>query len=157
MKTDKNLYLEMAAVLKIGGGRKFGAATAATLKWGKENKLSKALFDLFEVAAPKSEVWAGAGALYAEKTIVRWNNDFPEALKARLLIIGSAANGDHITIDLKTGEVGYLDHESDWAANPRKHFIVFSPSLGSFVQEINGENQTLPDDYHEAKAMKQKP
>jgi hypothetical protein len=121
--------------------------------WCIHNDLPKTLVELFESHIPKTEIWAGAGALFAEWDIVKWNNWFPEALKARLLIVGSAANGDHIAIDLSDGSTGYISHENDWRQRPRQYFIPVSPSIGDYIREINRDPPRVSEDYWDAKSQ----
>jgi hypothetical protein len=110
---------------------------------------------LFESHIPKTEVWAGAGVLFPELDLVKWNTDFPEGLRARLLIVGSAANGDHIAIDLKDGSTGYISHEHDWPQQPRRYFTAVSQSIGSYLSEINSDPPLLPEDYWAAMKVKE--
>jgi hypothetical protein len=144
----------MAAILSLARGGKFSAASRSALKWCEQKALPNQLVELFNTAAPQTEVWAGAGALYPMRSIIRWNDDFPAVLAHQLLIVGSAANGDHICIDLKNGEVGYVSHEHGWEVKqPRRYFIAVSPSIGKFLKDSNATNlvKRLPADYWEAK------
>ncbi len=89
--------------------------------------------------------------MFAESDILSCNQFFPEALLNRLLIVGSAGNGDHIALDTESGAVGYISHEHDWQPHPRDYFVAVSPSLEAYLQAINAKNSTVPDDYWEAK------
>jgi hypothetical protein len=91
---------------------------------------------LFEADMPKEELWAGAGALFDEASMVKRNSDFPEALRANLLIVGTAANGDHIAMDLMNGSTGYICHEQEWRVCPREFFVAVSPSIGCYLRDI---------------------
>ena len=151
MRIDFEQFNDSIALLEKSGGGAFGPWTDAFARWAKQWNLPQPLKDLFATNIPKTEVWAGAGTLFAEDQILKWNNDFQEALTALLLIIGSAANGDHITLDLTNGSVGYIAHEQKWTLNPRDFFVKVSPSLGLYLFDINNEASSLPNDYWQAK------
>jgi hypothetical protein len=152
MKVDQHIYREAAETLVRAGGGTFGAWNDVTQRWSAEHQLPPELQAVFRNAAPKTEIWAGAGTLFGEDQIVRWNNDFPQALQRALLIVGSAPNGDHIAVDLRDGATGYISHEDAWHGDPRRYFIPVSESLGIYLRDINNEEAGLPDDYWAAKS-----
>jgi len=151
MRIDKDDFVTITRAFIDTGVVNVGPCSNYTLVWALENHLPYELIDLLKTHSPKTEVWAGAGALFDEARIVQWNNDYPEALANGLLIVGSAPNGDHISIDLRTGDVGYISHEHSWQSTPREFFIAISPSIGAFIRDINIHPTTLPEDYWEAK------
>lgn len=152
MRIDKADFIKTIQALTHTKGGKAGPCLARTLVWAEKKQLPRKLIDLLRSHAPKTEVWAGAGALFDETQLVRWNDDFPEALTSNLLIVGRAGNGDHIGLDLLTGAVGYLSHEHDWQPTPRQFFIPVTRSLGFFLRKSNSARAALPGDYWEAKA-----
>jgi hypothetical protein len=152
MQIDKQEFLETLQLLKKAAKVRFGPASTEMLLWASEKKLPSELVGLMKIASLQSEMWAGAGTLFSERGIIEWNDSFPKALISSLLIIGSAANGDHICMDMVTGEIGYMSHELEWMSNPRIFFISICASIGVFVRDINLEASKLPDDYWEAKA-----
>lgn len=133
-----------------------GPCVDSSTKWFKRHDLPSEVLKMFQKFTPKSEVWAGAGVLYDERRMIKYNNDFPEALQARLLIVGSAANGDHISIDLLDGSIGYISHEHNWTLQPRRHFVSVSPSFGRFLRDINEDPPKIADDYWSAKSRQRK-
>lgn len=151
MKTDKDLFVRMAGALNKAGGGYVGSWSAQTALWFAGKGLPEELCRLFECYIPKQELWAGAGALFDDDGIVRWNSDFPEGLRERLLIIGTAANGDLICTDLATGAIGYVNHEQDWRRHPRGSFISVSPSIGQYLRDINDDPPKVPEDFWDAR------
>ncbi len=111
---------------------------------------------LLRAAAPKEQIWAGAGAIFSESQIVKGNNEFPQALAAKLLIVGTAANGDHVAIDLTGGATGYISHEDQWTEAPRKYFVPVSPSIGTFLRDINTDPTGIPEDFWGAKRARRR-
>jgi hypothetical protein len=151
MKLDKDTFIELAKIYAEGGDP-FGPCAESTIHWCEKNRLPNEIRNLFQTHIPKVSIGAGAGALFDESNLIRWNEDFPEALGAGLLIVGSAANGDHIAIDLKNGSVGYISHENDWQKQPRNYFATASLSIGFFLRDINQNPPLIPEDYWEVKA-----
>ena len=151
MKLDTDVLAETAEILAQAAGFSLEPCSQAFDDWAQAVSLPSELFEFFRSHAPQGELWAGAGALFAECDIPRWNRLYPEALQNGLLVVGSAANGDHIALDTESGAVGYISHEDDWQTHPRAYFIAVSPSLGAYLHTINAEQSTLPDDYWEAK------
>jgi hypothetical protein len=151
MNIDQEVLGKVFENLTTYEGMVVGPCSSATMRWCERHSLPCEIKNLFSHSIPKTEVWAGAGALFCESEIVRWNEDFPEAIHARLLIVGSAANGDHITLDLNDGAIGYISHEHDWKQDPRQYFIRVSASFGLYVRDINENPTRLPEDYWFAK------
>jgi hypothetical protein len=151
MRVDKKAFLGWAEILGSSGGGKFGPCLEGTLLWCIKNDIPEELVELFRCCIPKTEIWAGAGTLFSELDIIKWNDWFPEALHARLIIVGSAPNGDHIAIDLVNGATGYIDHEDDWREQPKMYFIPVSTSIASYIQAINYDPQQVAQDYWDAK------
>lgn len=149
MRTDKDEFIRAVSAVAKGGGHT-GPWSKRTALWCIRHGLPSELRELFESHMPHNEIWAGAGTLFGESQIIRWNDNFPEALRARLLIVGSGPNGDHIAIDLNNGATGYISHEHDWRINPREFFIAVSPSIGSFLVDINRDPPSIPEDYWDA-------
>lgn len=147
---ESEIFIDTAGTVGGASGSKVGPASAAFVSWLVSKDIPSELIDLFSKCAPKEELWAGAGALFDESSIMRWNDDFPESLQNGLLILGSAPNGDHICIDLLNGEVGYVCHEKEWRVDPRGCFASVSKTLGSFIRDINSESAMIPEDYWEA-------
>lgn len=151
MRTDLEIFRKAAADLSKAGGGAFGSLTEATLAWAVNHGLPAELIELFQQMIPKAELWAGAGVLFEEERMVHWNENLPEALENGFLIVGSAANGDHIAIELRTGSVGYISHEQHWQKNPREFFVAVSRSIGLFLRDSNDSAAPVPDDYWDAK------
>ena len=150
MRIDKKIYvMEARAICRAGGGD-VGSWSPESAVWFVGSRLPEEIRQLFENHIPKQELWAGAGALFDEGKIVKWNSDFPAGLRSNLLIVGTAANGDHIAIDLKNGSTGYISHEQDWCVHPRAFFVPVSPSIGCYLRDINRETSIVPGDYWEA-------
>jgi hypothetical protein len=147
MRVDEDIFVETARRMASGGSGEVGPCSQKTLRWMQDRDLAPAVKSLLSNHVPKAEVWAGAGALYNENQILQWNDTFPEGIDARLLIIGSAANGDHIVLDLVNGAIGYVDHEANWRLKPREHFLPVAPSIGAYLREINMSPASIPDDY----------
>ena len=153
MNFDEELFKKFIAAAEPAGGASAGAADKSVLSWLNQSELPVELKAFLSGNSPKTELWAGAGAIFEEKAIVKWNDDFPAPVKSGLLIIGSAANGDHIVLDFLEGHgaVGYLNHEQDVSVcEPRDFFVPVAKSIGEFLTEINDEDATLPEDYFEA-------
>src|SRR5689334_8510340 len=123
MRTDLSSFIETTDLLSRAGSGPCGSCPKDVYGWFLEAGLPQPVLDLFRDHAPLGDVWAGAGGLFPAATVVAYNKLYPEALAHDLLIIGSAPNGDHITIDLNDGSTGYLSHEHDWRCSPRKFFI----------------------------------
>ena len=153
MKTDKHLFIRAALAASKAGGGDVGPWSRESALWFARNELPEELRHLFETDIPMEELWAGAGALFDEGRIIKWNSDFPAALRSSLLIVGTAANGDHIAIDLIDGATGYISHEQEWGLQPRTFFIAVSPSIGCYLRDINRESAVIPEDYWEAKKL----
>jgi len=149
MRIDKDEFVKIVS-LNLRKNSRTGVWSKETESWYARHEIPWELVELFRTYNSSSEISAGAGTLFEESRIVRWNDDFPEALNTRLLIVGSAPNGDHITIDLNTGGTGYLSHEHDWRGNTREFFVVVSPSIGRFVADLSSDPPTIPEDYWEA-------
>lgn len=149
MRIDKDDFIR---AVNTSGGRDgcAGAWSTSMALWCARHDFPLELRELFETHVAHTEICAGAGALFGESQITRWNDNFPEALSARLLIVGSGPNGDHITIDLNNGATGYISHEHDWRINPRKFFVAVSPSIGNFLVNINRDPPAIPEDYWDA-------
>jgi hypothetical protein len=147
MRIDKELFVSAARVASNEPEGNIGPWSHESESWFVMNDLPKWIRALFERYIPKRELWAGAGALFDERRILKWNSDFPHALRSKLLIVGTAANGDHIAIDLNDGVTGYISHEHEWEVNPRSFFIGVSPSIGRYLSDMNRESSLLPDDY----------
>jgi hypothetical protein len=153
MDIDEALFKKSVAILIAAGGGAVGMANEAVSAWLDKSGLPVELIVFFKRYSPKTELWAGAGAIFEENSIVRWNDDFPEAMRTGLLIIGSAPNGDHIVLDFaeSSGAVGYLSHEQDLSiCAPRNFFTPVARSIGEFLVKINDEGQALPEDYFDA-------
>jgi len=153
MITDEAIFDECAKVLKSAGGGTVGNASPSFISWLKEHGVPSELIDFFKSSCPKTELWAGAGVLFDEAAIVKWNDWHPTMMKAGLLLVGSGPDGTHIVVDFSigNGQVGYVCHECDLAkVSIRKFYVPVEDSLGKFLQLINKENSTLPDDYREA-------
>lgn len=159
MNTGRTILEEAARMLSRAGGGMFGALSPETRRWLEARNAPPELLKLWEDFAFRSEAWAGSGSFFDESKMREWNNDLPEAMASDLLIVGSAANGDHICLDLKTGQVGYLSHEQAWQNEPRRFFISVSESLGSYIGDINARDCKIPEDYWEARsrAARRKP
>jgi hypothetical protein len=151
MRIDPKIFAKTIRTIVTAGGGRVGPCSKNTLAWCHTHKLPKEIVDLFQSLTPKSDIWAGAGALYGERMILKYNDDFPEALQAMLFIVGSAPNGDHIAIDLVDGRTGYISHEQNGTIQPRKYFVAVSPSIGCFLRDINMDPSKIPDDYWSAK------
>jgi hypothetical protein len=153
MRVDQESFIRWVGTFALTrGDAAVGPCSEESVAWCIRNALPRELVALFENHIPKTEIWAGAGALFAESDMVKWNDWFPEALHARLLIIGSAANGDHVVIDLRDGSTGYISHEDGWRHHPRKYFIPVSPSIGSYLHEVDSNSPRIPQDYWDAKS-----
>ena len=151
MKLDADVLIATAEILSHAGGFSLEPFSQPFEDWAHSVSLPNDLFEFFRFHAPQGELWAGAGALFTERDIQHVNLTFPEALQNRLLILGSAANGDHIALDTESGVVGYISHEDEWRDHPRDYFIAVSPSLGIYLRDINADEAIVPNDYWEAK------
>lgn len=152
MNVDDDIFIKTCKRLQSGGGAAIGPWSSETAAWFMRHGLPEPLQQLFRSHAPKTDIWAGAGTLFGEANVLKWNDWFPEACRSQLLIVGSAANGDHIAIDLKDGRVGYISHEHDWRSKPRDFFIPVSVSFGRYLDGINNERPKVPADYWQAKS-----
>ena len=151
MNTGVELYEEAIEILKSAGNGCFDDASSAFLEWLAAKEVPYELLELFRHAAPKSEAWVGAGGLFDETRIMAWNDNWPEAIGSGLLIVGSAANGDHIVIDLRDGRTGYLCHEANWQREgARKWYASVAESFGQFVLQSNLPGSRIAADYFEA-------
>ena len=151
MKLDEDIFIELVKTHAEDKGV-LGPCVKSTARWCEKNRLPDEIRHLFKTNMPKANISAGAGTLFDELNLIRWNEDFPEALHARLLIIGSAANGDHIVINMKDGSTGYISHENDWQQSPRNYFVAVSPSIGSYLRDINHNPPLVPEDFWMAKS-----
>ena len=152
MRVDKQEFVRAARAASKASGD-IGPWSRESASWFLRNGLPEEIRGLFETDIPKRELWAGAGALFDEGRIIKWNSDFPAGVLSNLLIVGTAANGDHIAIDLTNGATGYISHEQDWGLHPRTFFVAVSPSIGCYLRDINRESSVIPEDYWEAKKM----
>lgn len=152
MRVDAEIFQQTARHLADAGGGVCGPCSDDTAEWAVGRGIPTAVVELFKRTIPKTEVWAGSGVLFDESRIVRWNEDFPEALRAQLLILGSAPNGDHIALDLAEGQAGYICHEEDWQQDPRRFFVAVSESIGTYLRDVNSSQTDFPEDYWAAKA-----
>lgn len=143
-------YVQIAERLVNAVGGKLGPCSHRMRQWLQAQELPDFVRSMLCDFSPDRELWAGAGVVFEEAGIVRWNDDFPEALNSDLLILGSASNGDHIAVDLNTGETGYINHEVDWPKKPRSDFIAVAPSFGVYLRDINETPSSMPDDYFAA-------
>jgi hypothetical protein len=151
MRLAEDIFIKTSNLLQKAEGGTTGPWSPGTAKWFQKHDFPKPLQQLFQNHIPKSEIWAGAGTLFGEIDILKWNDHFPEALHNNLLIVGTAANGDHIAIDLVDGGTGYISHEQKWRSKPRDFFIPVSVSLGNYLRAINQEKPKIPEDYWQAK------
>lgn len=147
---DSDLFLRTVRAIAGASGSKVAPGSEDFVLWLVSKKVPQELIDLFSREVSEGEIWAGAGTLFGESSIMRWNDDFPEAIQQSLLIIGSAPNGDHICTDLISGDVGYICHEKEWRLNPRGCFVSVSKTMGTFIRDINDESSGIPEDYWEA-------
>jgi hypothetical protein len=150
MQIDKDAFVDTAT--KHGSLKGFlDRCEQTTSIWLADKALPEELMELLESSMPKVEIWAGAGTIFDELNLIKWNKNFPEALRSKLLIFGTAPNGDHIAIDLNDGGTGYISHEHDWRHKPRDYFIGVSRSIGSFLRDVNKNPPTVPEDFWDAK------
>jgi hypothetical protein len=96
MRTNKRVFIKRADILTRADGGQFGPCLEDSVVWFIQKALSKELMELLEGCIPKTEIWAGSGALFGELDMLKWNDWFPEALKARLLIEVPASFTTHI-------------------------------------------------------------
>ena len=115
MKLDLDILTEEAEEALVQHGL-VGPASRDFVAWMESKRLPQDLIRALTRMSPKKEIWAGAGALFAEEGIIKVNEDFPQALRAELFYVGCAGNGDPIAIDLGpgAGATGYIDHEMVW-------------------------------------------
>src|ERR1700744_1404009 len=130
MRLDDDIFIKTCKLLQKAQGGTTGPWSPETATWFKRHSLPKSLQQFFQNHVPKSDLWAGSGTLFGEARILKWNDHLPEACQDNLLIVGTAANGDHIAADLVDGRVGYISHEQDWRSKPRDFFISVSVSIG---------------------------
>lgn len=74
-------------------------------------------------------------------------------IEARLLIIGSALNGDPIVVNLDTATVGFLLHDELWedqTVAPRDIYTDTGLKIGSFYLAAAKHPDTFPADGYEA-------
>lgn len=93
MRLDIDLYRK--AVSSLAGPQRLTAKGCSLefSEWMTQAKLPVELSTMLADCGSESELWAGSGSLFGEKGIICWNDDFPEALSSKLLIVGSAPNG----------------------------------------------------------------
>lgn len=154
MRIDEQLLEAFIDGLDLEGRGLVAPAGAEFRRWLRARNLPERLTHFLSRYSPREELWAGAGALFTEGRIMKFNDDFPSALESGLLLLGSAPNGDWIAVDVREwgGATGYISHEHDWEGAPRQFFIGVAPSVGEFVHRQNSEgDESLPDDYWEAK------
>ena len=77
MRIDKDIFVKSARTVCKAGGGDIGRWSRETALWFDENGLPEEIRQLFETDIPKKELWAGAGALFDEVRIIKWNSDFP--------------------------------------------------------------------------------
>lgn len=158
MNLGEELFEEAVQQLAQAGGGSVGKASPEVAQWLQSlHRLPPHFVSFLTDHSPKTELWAGAGCVFDEATIMRRNTDFPGALQAGLFIIGSAPNGDLVVVDTEksAGAVGYLMHERMYSEqNLRSLFIPICDSIGEFLSRINADEHGLPNDYFEAVAVR---
>jgi hypothetical protein len=155
---DENIFVEYAKKLESVGGGRIGPATHTFVQWLNDHDVGEELKSFFTKYSPKAELWAGAGTIFDESVIVKWNDCFPSAVKSGLLIIGSGPDGTHIVLDFKVdkGAIGYVSHECNLGEiSPRNFYVPVTRTLGRYLSEINAEKCSLPADYREALKLQQ--
>ena len=157
MRLSAELFENVMQRLSPAGGGRTGLATREVAEWLESlRQLAPDFVEFLKHHSPKTEIWAGAGFIFDEATIMRRNTEFPEALQAGLFILGSAPNGDLIVLDSEKepGAVGYLMHERMYSAqNVRSWYVPVCGSIGEFLSRINEDESKLPDDYFQAVAL----
>jgi hypothetical protein len=158
MKLGARRFEETVRRLDRGGLGRIGNATPEVAHWLESlHELPPSFVSFMKTHSPKTEIWAGAGGIFDETAIMRWNREFPAPLQAGLFILGSAPNGDLIVLDLENspGAVGYLNHERMYSVQDlRPIFVPICESLGEFLWRINANENDLPDDYFEALTLR---
>lgn len=159
MKLAAERFEETVRRLSHATGGRIGDASPEVAQWlDSLHQLPPSLVTFLKTHSPKTELWAGAGFIFDEATIMRRNTEFPGPLRAGLFILGSAPNGDLIVLDLdiSPGAVGYLNHERMYSVRDlRSIFAPICESVGEFVWRINANEGDLADDYFEAIAHPQ--
>jgi hypothetical protein len=159
MKLHEELFEKAVEQLALAGGGRVGRASPEVARWLESMRLlPPRLVSFLSTHSPKTELWAGAGCIFDEATIMRRNVDFPGVILAGLFIIGSAPNGDLVVLDLdkSPGAIGYLMHEQMYSVQDiRSVFVPVCESVGEFVSRINADERDLPNDYFEAVALRQ--
>jgi hypothetical protein len=154
MKLDEHLFMRAIQPLSEAGVGEVGLASAEFAKWIESlYMLPSDLVAFLKKHAPKTNLYAGAGSIYDQNTIMRENTANSRFLEAGLFILGCAPNGDFIVLDLKEypGAVGYVSHDRmDFGYEPRSVFARVCDSIGEFMSRINADDSDLPDDYYEA-------
>lgn len=159
MNLQEELFEKTVRRLAQAGGGRVGRASPEVARWLESSRmLPSRLVSFLTTHSPKTELWAGAGCIFDEATIMRRNMDFPGAIQAGLFIIGSAPNGDLVVVDLEKspGAIGYLMHEQMYSVQDiRSVFVPICGSVGEFISRINADERDLPNDYFEAVTLRQ--
>lgn len=159
MKLHEELFEKTVQQLAQAGGGRVGRASPEVTRWLESLRLvPPRLVSFLRTHSPKTELWAGAGCIFDEATIMRRNVDFPGVIQAGLFIIGDAPNGDLVVLDLEKspGAIGYLMHEQMYSVRDiRSLFVPICESVGEFISRINADERDLPNDYFEAIALRQ--
>jgi hypothetical protein len=84
-----------------------GPASPEFISWMEAKGIPADLVQALTRISPKKEIWAGAGSIFPERDIMKFNDEFPQALASQLFYVGCAGNSDPIAIDLGQGERGW--------------------------------------------------
>ena len=159
MNLQEELFDRTVQQLSQSSGGSVGLASAEFASWlASSQKFPPHLVSFLTTHSPKTELWAGAGSIFDETTIMHQNLERPRLLQASLFIIGCAPNGDFIALDLEnsSGAIGYVMHEQvDSVQSVRSVFVPICGSIGEFISRINADEHDLPNDYSEAVARRQ--
>lgn len=153
MNMGNEHFARIAPHLRSSEGGRFDGASPRMTQWLQGLDVPSELKAFFLEHSPKTEIWAGAGFLFDEESIVRRNTEHTAALRTGFFIVGSAPNGDLIVIDIAVGEgtVGYVMHDKMWETKEwRDIYVPVCPSLGEYLLRINTSETDLPNDYFDA-------
>ena len=103
MRIDEHLLEAFIVGLDLEGRGLVAPAGAEFRRWLRARNLPERLTHFLSRYSPREELWAGAAALFTERRIMKFNDDFPSALESGLLLLGSALNGDWIAVDVREG------------------------------------------------------
>jgi hypothetical protein len=121
----------------------FSAVSAPLIfrEWLAERNIPNDLASVFKDICFVDEFDLGVIYLSSFKQIMQYHENEPIIIESGFLQVGSATNGDPVVLDLKSGSVGYLDHDLLWEdalTDLKGNFRFLASSLGSIARGCYG-------------------